>query len=71
MAAAKPPPEREPKDARFVQWLQRINGQYATIWRWTCAILAVVSFFLKRPEGLTFFGGAAIASLAVGKPKDG
>jgi hypothetical protein len=66
VCAREDPPEKS-RDARFVDWAQRINGKYADVLRWVGLVGAVIFAALGRPELATLFGGFIAISLALGK----
>ncbi len=58
---------RKSKDARFIAFLQRVNGQYAPILRWTGLIGFIVFAAMNRPELAATCGGLIPISLVIGK----
>jgi hypothetical protein len=58
---------RPPRDARIIEWLQRINAQYGAVVRWLSVAMLVLSYFQHRAEGVTFFGGIVASSFIAGK----
>lgn len=62
--AREGPPSR---DWRLIDWLRRVNTEYAVILRWVGLGGMVVGFALNRPEIAATFGGLIPMSLAVGK----
>jgi hypothetical protein len=65
-----PSPEKPPpKDARAVEWLRRVNSQYATVLQWAGLIGFLVGAALGDPVIMSGFGGLIPLSMVVGKDK--
>lgn len=62
------PPETLPRESRFIEWAQRVNGQYAAVLRWSGLAGAIVWAALGKPELSALFGGFIALSLSIGKP---
>jgi hypothetical protein len=67
MAIGQMPIEDPPRDARLIEWLQRINGGYASILRWVALIGFVLFAALNRLEVASAFGGLIPLSFVIGK----
>jgi hypothetical protein len=61
---------KPPRDARLIQWLQRINANYAPILRWIGLAGFLVGAGLGKPVLMSGFGGLIPVSLMIGTNKD-
>ena len=69
MPTRTPPERKRPKDAPVLDWLQRINGKYSAILRWTGLIGMIVGLALAQNEMVVAFGGLFPMSIALGGEK--
>jgi hypothetical protein len=63
------PSPRQPRDARFMAWLQRKNAEYAPVLVPASVLGLVASFGLNRPEFGIIFGTLLASSLTAGGRK--